>query len=127
MTKNTTSIDAAGTHAQLQTIPDVNRQPPVDRDLTTLRHLSLSSPTAESGSNQTANDAPPRPQPTSNLTSHVLAIHDKAFNHSLYTAQTIARSVDLQKAAVDLGIDLPLHCYMPDRSQLDGWVHQQSK
>jgi hypothetical protein len=65
--------------------------------------------------------APPK------LTARMLAIHDGSFDHFLHAAQTIVKAIDVQTAAKDLSIDLPLHCYMHDRSELDGWVRQQSQ
>jgi hypothetical protein len=61
------------------------------------------------------------------LTNRILAKHERTFNHLLHAAQTIVKAMDVQKAAKDLGVDLPVHCYMNDRSQLDGWIQQQSK
>lgn len=39
----------------------------------------------------------------------------------------IARAEALRKAGRDLGFELPLRHYMPERSDLQGWVEFQTK
>jgi hypothetical protein len=57
----------------------------------------------------------------------MLAMHDRTFDRLLHAAQAIIKAIDVQKAAKDLAIDLPLHCYMSDRHELARWMQQQSK
>lgn len=56
-----------------------------------------------------------------------LAEQEKAHKHDVYFYQTVTNAIAIQQAGRDLDIDLPLHCYMKDKWQLDEWIEQQSK
>jgi hypothetical protein len=76
---------------------------------------------------QYAHDPAPIANPPIRLTMHILAMHDRTFDRLLNTAQAFVKALDVQNAAKDLNIELPLQCYMSDRHELVGWVRQQSK
>jgi hypothetical protein len=101
----------------------------------TLFPLALSNPLISTASHQINSDVDQHPPTTalefqpspSGLTTCMLAMHDRTFDRLLHAAQAIIKAIDVQKAAKDLAIDLPLHCYMSDRHELARWVQQQSK
>jgi hypothetical protein len=101
----------------------------------TLFPLALSNTLISTASHQINSDVDQHPPTTalelqpspSGLTTCMLAMHDRTFDRLLYAAQAIIEAIDVQKAAKDLAIDLPLHCYISDRQELVGWVQQQSK
>ncbi|KAH7374281.1 hypothetical protein BKA66DRAFT_394738, partial [Pyrenochaeta sp. MPI-SDFR-AT-0127] len=60
------------------------------------------------------------------LTQNALAVHESTYDRLYHLCQTITRAVDVRQAGLELDIDLPLHRYINDPSQLDEWIKQHS-
>ncbi|KAF1937409.1 hypothetical protein EJ02DRAFT_515230 [Clathrospora elynae] len=139
MPTRTTIGNASGTptsthfdsNVERDTFPDAPPAPPQlslsPQPPLTPHHTSLGALGMQLTTDRSANHAAPLCHLSAHrLTSHALDIHEKTFDHLLHAAQKIIKAIDIQQAAKDIGIGLPVHCYMGDRSQLNEWIKQQS-
>ncbi|CAE7187917.1 hypothetical protein PTNB73_06784 [Pyrenophora teres f. teres] len=60
------------------------------------------------------------------LTEERLKLNNTNHDHEITFCQQVFNAINCQRAGLELNIDLPIECYMPQKSQLNEWIKQQA-
>ncbi|KNG48292.1 hypothetical protein TW65_05201 [Stemphylium lycopersici] len=101
---------------------------PTSADDESLNDASLSVSSIMQSANDAGinNSAPPQTS-SPRLTHDHLEAHNAAYCSDAAFCAQISKAIELQEAGVGLDINLPLHCFMPARSEFAQWIKQQAK
>lgn len=61
------------------------------------------------------------------LTKDRIEFNDFHYDHNAAFCHDLSKAIDLQQAGLELNFALPIHCYMPDKSQFDQWIEIMAK
>ncbi|KAA8617918.1 hypothetical protein PtrSN002B_011769 [Pyrenophora tritici-repentis] len=60
------------------------------------------------------------------LTEERLKLNNSNRDHGTTFCQQVLKAINCQRAGLESNIDLPIECYMPQKSQLSEWIKQQA-